>query len=215
MHDESSVESPNAFLLGKLIVDHAIATRKQVDECLKAQGDGGVSRPLGTLLRDRGYITEDQLGLILKIQRQLQKGAGAPEVPPDRLDEAEEDSILKLLILLKQAAQKGDVHESLRLYARMEEKVSNYLRIARLHVQKTYLAAYDTAEIQDYLNRKVLSCKVCGEPFSVSQNGVRSATFRCANCGVTLTFQQQARPAAPAAPGPAVPGAPSPPRPRG
>jgi len=179
-----AVSDINQFMIGKLIADNHIATRAQVDECMRAQGEMESPMPLGTLLLERGYITEDQLDLILKLQRSFRRGV--PE-PADGVDRAAEDSLLGLVILLKQLSARGEVRRCMEVYSQIEEKCGSYLRLGKVLVQKAYLASAEMDDIQQYRSGKSLVCGVCGDQFAVSSTE-RKTVFRCASCGLLLAF---------------------------
>jgi general secretion pathway protein E len=54
--------------IGEILVENGACTAGQVDECLEIQQSGGDGRRIGEIMRDKGYINEDDLLEALSIQ---------------------------------------------------------------------------------------------------------------------------------------------------
>jgi len=64
------------FLFGHLVVRNRLATQDQVDECIEIQRkleEKGSLEKLGDIMISKGYLTENQLHLILKAQQRISR----------------------------------------------------------------------------------------------------------------------------------------------
>ncbi len=67
------------FLFGHLVVRNKLATQEQVDECIEIQRrleEKGSLEKLGNIMISKGYLTENQLRLILKAQQRISRNSG-------------------------------------------------------------------------------------------------------------------------------------------
>lgn len=141
------------ILFGQIALERGLVTKAQLDEVLarQEQGDG---RQIGMLLIDAGHLQEDELEMVLTVQR-------------ERLARTAENSTAKLsdvlfgrLVVARKLATQGQVNECIREQAKLEH-MGLFMRLGEMLTKKGYcttaqideLIAYQRAQIQRFEQR--------------------------------------------------------------
>lgn len=135
------------ILFGQIALERGILTRAQLDEALKRQ-EAGDRRQLGMILVEAGHVDEEELELVLSVQRE--RLARAPDNSAGKLS----DVLFGRLIVARKLATQGQVNECLREQARIED-MGMFLRLGEILVRKGYLTTEQTDEIAAYQRKQI------------------------------------------------------------
>ena len=144
------------FLFGHLVVRNKLSTQDQVDECIDIQRrleDKGSLEKLGDIMVSKGYLTENQLHLILKAQQRISRNTGQ-RIPgyeiEAKLGQGSMGSVYKAkqismdrLVAIKVLSQQ---------YSRNKQYVHRFLREARAAAQLGHpniVRAIDVGNVRD------------------------------------------------------------------
>lgn len=166
-------------LLGKLAIHNNLISQNQLDECLELISNSKKGRPLGVVLLSKGYITDDILADLTRIQHQN-------EMQRDiHLNRRMEDIIFKKLVLRQKLLSKLQIKNCLEEQQRLE-KLGQYLRLGQVMVRKKYLTTKDFLKILEQQKTLLFRCKSCEATFELS-TALNGKKFRCANCETIIT----------------------------
>jgi hypothetical protein len=136
------------LLLGQIALDKGFISQTQLDECLRLQEAGPQWKQLGMILLDRECITEDDLDIVLEIQRKsLEKNVDNTELKL-------KDVLFGRIVVSNRLATQGQVNECLREQERIE-RMGMFLRLGEIMVRKGYLNDDNMTEILSYQNEKL------------------------------------------------------------
>lgn len=166
-------------LFGKIALHNNFVTGAQLEECLRLQRAADPPKLLGMIMLERGYITREQLRLILEYQKKnLQRPATDP-------DEQKEDIAFGFLAVKLAYTTLDRVYECVREQARMA-RLGLYFRLGEIFVNRGYLTAEQVGDILARQNKTILECPGCASRYNVIgyQPG---RDVRCTKCGTALT----------------------------
>ena len=130
------------ILFGQIALERGLVTQAQLDDALAKQ-EGGDRRQLGMLLIEAGSLHEDELDMVLGVQR-------------ERLARTAENSNAKLsdvlfgrLVVARKLATKGQLNECLREQAKIEQ-MGMFLRLGEILVKKGYCSQEQVEELATY-----------------------------------------------------------------
>ncbi len=186
-------------LLGSLAVREGYVSAQQVEECVSLQKKGTVSKKLGEILIEKGYITPTRLSAILDIQsRQVRIVAADPArgglfgqialdlgfVPADKIEQAlQEQAVLS--------------------------RSGSPAMLGQILLRKGWLQTGQFLEILKVQRRGVLRCPGC-DTFYRFLEADRGAKFACRRCGTIVPIPaaepEPARPGSSPAVAPKPPG---------
>ncbi|MBI5367572.1 MAG: hypothetical protein HZA54_11085, partial [Planctomycetes bacterium] len=162
------------ILFGKIAVNAGFVTEEQIDECVRLQETLAEKKPLGLILMEKGYLTEDTLQEVVEAQRQnLQERA-------IHTREKREDSLFGRIVLRFGFASEDAVNECVRIQAKIEEDL--FLRLGEIMVKKNYLTMDQVRHVLDYQRTKILLCPGCSTQFNVIMftPGAKIICYKCA-----------------------------------
>ncbi|MBI3267795.1 MAG: hypothetical protein HYZ53_02140 [Planctomycetes bacterium] len=169
------------ILFGKIAVNAGFVTEDQIDECIRIQEGLPDKKPLGIILLEKGYLTEETLQEIVEAQRQnLQERA-------IHTREKREDSLFGRLVVRFGFASEESVHECVRIQAKIEEDI--FLRLGEIMVKKNYLTLSQVKEVLDYQKTKILFCAGCNTQFNAIMF-TPGARIPCYKCGRELVVPE-------------------------
>jgi hypothetical protein len=141
------------ILFGQIALERGLITKAQLDEVLarQEQGDG---RQIGMLLIDAGHLQEDELEMVLTVQRE--RMARTAEHSTAKLS----DVLFGRLIVARKLATQGQVNECLREQAKLEQ-MGMFMRLGEMLAKKGYcsskqvdeLVAYQRAQMKQFEQR--------------------------------------------------------------
>lgn len=165
------------LLFGRIVERSGLASPAQVRECVAIQ-ERSPDRPIGEIFVEKGYLSREQLEHVLDIQRtQFER-------PHQDTRKALKDSLFGQLVLLKQFARSGDVHECLRLQQKLREH-DEHVFLGELLVMKGRMAAAQVAEVLREQNKMLLFCDACYRRYNIPDYDPKKE-YRCETCQVLL-----------------------------
>lgn len=167
------------LLFGQIAVNQKFCTPAQVDECarlqLQMQSPHQPAPKLGEILVEKGYLTRDQIGRVLEIQKRNFSSV-------DPLVKKRKEAVLFGKMAVRQGlATQEEVDEALRLQAQPGEKRS----LGEILVSKNYLTAVQVTELLGRQLKKVMNCSVCRLTFTVLTLSDRKR-IECPKCQAPL-----------------------------
>lgn len=163
------------LLFGRIAVHRQFCTQAQLDEALAVQARSRDPIPLGHILRDEGYISEDQHSQVLAIQRQ-NLSAVDPVSKASR-----ESTLLGRLAVREKFMTEANVNACLRLQGREGEKRS----IGEIMVAQGHLRPEQLQQLLSMQHKWIMSCAPCRLSFTVLSIA-RSKKILCPRCKAPL-----------------------------
>ncbi|MBI3269250.1 MAG: protein kinase [Planctomycetes bacterium] len=173
-------------LLGRLAIREGGVAPDSLVECLAEQAgalaQGRERRPLGRLLVEKGYLTEDGLARLLEAKRAL-------FLSPVPLGEArQEDARFGELLLAHGLAGPEQVSEALRLQDRLHDHAID-LRLGELLVRRGLLSETQVRDVLALQDKTVLCCPACAKAWNVVAYE-RGRSVPCPGCGASLVVAE-------------------------
>lgn len=167
----------NNLLIGQIALDLRLVTKEQLQQSLDLQSGQSIPKPIGALLVQAGFMTEEQLQAVVAEQRR-RLADSAPYAPAKR----EEISFGRLLVQGGHVSQER-VNEALRAQQDLADRKIRK-RLGELLVESGHLK-FETVPVLLRLQGKVLmSCTFCGTHINVIQ--AISENYPCRRCGMPL-----------------------------
>ncbi|MEK7487685.1 MAG: protein kinase [Planctomycetota bacterium] len=167
-------------ILGKLAVRNNLISQMQLDECFQLITKSKTNRPLGVVMLSKGYITDDILEDLTKIQHKNE------EQRELYLNRRMEDIILKKLILREKILSKPQIKSCIFEQQKLEE-LGQYLRLGQVMVRKKYLTTKEFLKLLETQKNLLFRCKNCEASFELV-SALTGKKFRCANCETIITI---------------------------
>lgn len=161
------------ILFGKIAVKAGMVSESQIDECIRAQEEMQQRKPLGMILLERQFISEEQLQKIIEIQKaNLQEKAIHSRTKRD-------DGMFGRIVLKLGFATEEQVHDAVRIQAKIEEDI--FLRLGEIMVKKGYITNEQVQAVLDYQKKKIVVCPNCHTQFNVIMftEGSDIACYKC------------------------------------
>lgn len=159
------------LLFGKLVIGKGYCTQAQVDKCISIQAAGTDRIPLGRILVQEGFLSEDQHSEILAVQRR-----NLIAIDPVHR-KTKEGVLFGKLALSKKLITEAQLNESLRLQAREGEKRT----LGEIMVAQGYLNRTQVEVLLAQQHKKIMSCPKCVLSFTVVTISPQKAV-RCPRC---------------------------------
>jgi Zn ribbon nucleic-acid-binding protein len=165
------------ILFGKIAIKAGMCSEEQIDECVRLQEEMEQRKPLGMIMLEKSYITEEQLQRIIEIQKQnLQEKAINSRTKRD-------DGMFGRIVLKLGFASEEQVHDAVRIQAKIEEDI--FLRLGEIMVKKGYLTNEQVSAVLEYQRTKIVVCPDCQTQFNVIMF-TEGTELRCYKCGAHL-----------------------------
>jgi DNA-directed RNA polymerase subunit RPC12/RpoP len=167
------------LLYGKIAISKSFCTQTQVDECLnlqlQIQSPHQAAPRLGELLLNKGYITQEQHGKVMEVQRQ-----NLQLIDPV-LKRRKEAVLLGKLAVRDGLLTEDEVNECLRLQAAEGETRS----LGEIMVAQGYLTPSQIKGLLAKQLKKIMSCPACKLSFTVLTLS-EGKKIDCPRCGGPL-----------------------------
>lgn len=166
------------ILFGKIAVSAGYVTEEQVDECVRFQESTKDHKPLGMIMLEKKLVTEEQLQVIIDIQRKnLQERAVHTR-------DKRSDGLFGRIVLTLGFATAAQVHEAVRIQAKIEEDI--FLRLGEIMVKKSYLTVDQVEKVLEYQKKRILTCTQCQTQYNVIMF-TAGTEIACYKCGARLS----------------------------
>ncbi|HLY75472.1 MAG TPA: hypothetical protein VKU80_15225 [Planctomycetota bacterium] len=163
------------LLFGKIAVNRKYCTPEEIEKGLSIQARSPDPLPLGHILVNEGFITEEQHSEILVIQRRNLSAV-------DPVQRASKESILLgKLAVRERFVTERDVNTCLRLQAQKGEKRS----LGEIMVAQGYLASKQLGVLLALQQKKIMSCPACRLSYTVLTIS-QGKTILCPRCRAAL-----------------------------
>lgn len=159
------------LLFGKIALERKYCSPEQIEKCLDLQARDPDRVPLGQILLREGYITPDQHGEILAVQRK-----NLDAIDPVRKVSKESILIGKLAIQAKLMTE-ADVNTCLRIQAMDGEKRT----IGEIMVARKHLSADQLKKLLAIQLKRIMSCSKCRLSFTVLSS-TQAKVVLCPRC---------------------------------
>lgn len=149
--------SDNELLLGKIILQKGICTQADIDKCLAIQAARHDGMPLGRILVNEGFLTEDQHSEVLTIQRRNMSAV-------DPHQKKQKESVLFGKLAVREGLiSEEEANKCLRQQAMAGEKRS----LGEIMVAKGCLTPGQVKDLLAKQQKRIMSCPVCRLCFTV------------------------------------------------
>ena len=135
------------ILFGQIALEKALVSQEQLDAALKQQ-EGGDARQLGMILIETGHLDEDELDIVLEVQRE--RLARTANNSTSKLS----DVLFGRLVVARKLATQGQVNECIREQASLES-MGMFVRLGEILVKKGYLNEPQVEEVAAYQKKQL------------------------------------------------------------
>lgn len=166
-------------LFGRIAVLNNYLRRDQLDECLAMQRTQSPQRNIGDILLEKGYLTTQQLAMILEIRRKkTRKGQRNPE------EVREGDRTFGSLAVGMGLIVTNDLEDAILEQQRLET-LNLHFRLGEILVARAKLRPAEVMEVLRRQGKCVLACFLCDTHYNVLKYH-SDTTYRCVRCGSEL-----------------------------
>jgi hypothetical protein len=167
----------NSLLIGQIALDLKLITREKLQQCLDLQAGQAKPRPIGALLVQEGFLTEEALARAIEEQRRRLEDS-VPFATARKADA----SFGRLLVLGGHATQEH-VNEALRAQQDLADRGVRK-RLGELLVDSGRLPFEKVFVILKQQGKVLMSCTFCGTHLNVIQ--AIAEGYPCRRCGMPL-----------------------------
>lgn len=174
-----SMSSFDETLFGRIALLNNYLRPDQLEECLAIQRSESPPRKIGDILREKGYLTEEQLRLILDIRRKKLRRA--------RKDPEEAKSVDKTfgsLALAKSYVRLDDLEDAILEQQRLSS-LGLHFRLGEILVSRGKLQVSQVLELLAMQEKRILRCPICDLNVNV-QRFEGNKAYHCKQCGGRL-----------------------------
>jgi rRNA maturation endonuclease Nob1 len=165
-------------LYGRIALFHGFLRREQLRECLEEER-ATPGADLGKILLAKGYLTEEQLGIIQDIRRKK-----ARKVMRDLKEVERNEKCFGQIALSGRFIDHGDLERAVLEQERLR-RLNLHFRLGEVLVALGILSVEDVLEILAEQKKRILLCRACDCHYSVF--GYRpEEEYRCKECGGAL-----------------------------
>src|SRR5262245_38852267 len=169
--------SDSDLLFGKLAVGMGYCTPEGIEECLLVQAGSPDRLPLGRVLVNEGYITENQHSEILAAQRKNMSAI-------DPLLKRQRESILFGKLAVREGLlTTAQVNECLQQQATQGDTRS----LGEIMVSKSLLTFKQVQDLLSRQQKKIMACPACKLSFTVMSISQGKKAIVCPRCKGPLT----------------------------
>jgi hypothetical protein len=166
------VPSDHDLLFGKLAVKKGHCTQERLDRCLAIQAALTLRIPLGRILVQEGFLTEEQHSLILDLQR-----ANMSAIDP-LLRKQRESILFGKLAVRVGLLTPVEANECLARQAAEGEKRS----LGEIMISSGFMTARQVKDLLARQQKKIMSCPTCVLSFTVLSISHGKKTIACPRC---------------------------------
>ncbi len=174
-------------LFGQIALANKMVSEAQLRECLEFQKDLPQRKPLGLILLEKGYLSEESLRRIVDFQRK--KLADQVQKAKDK----KEDTLFgKILVQLGMSTEK-QVEEALAV--QQQQKAGHRLRLGDILVRKGTLSRTQLKTALEFQAGLIFACPACQTQYNVVMFNPGSSLV-CYQCGSPLRIPPRKVPSA-------------------
>jgi mannitol/fructose-specific phosphotransferase system IIA component (Ntr-type) len=149
--------SDNELLFGKIAIAHGFCTKEQIERCVEVQSKSADRLPLGRILVDEGYLTEERHSKVCAIQRENMRAR-------DSLAKRQREATLFGKLAVREGLLTEEkVNICLAEQAREGEKRT----LGEIMVSKGYLTSAQVKTLLARQEKKIMYCPGCKLAFTV------------------------------------------------
>jgi len=171
------------ILFGRIAVLSKFVTEEQIDECIRIQeqrlrenAENHVH--LGTILVEKGYLSEREKRAILQVQKEnLQRREAGTNAK-------RQERIFGYLVMRLGYCTEQQVYECVREQARLM-RLNLFFRLGEVFVSKQYLSFEQVEEILALQGKFIVTCPGCKTKFNVVRYQAGSKV-KCPECGTII-----------------------------
>ena len=160
-------------LFGQIALRLGIVTDRQLDEALESQRGSAQHKPLGLVLIEKGYVTEDGFKMILEAQKRLVSESDG------RAKAVHEDSLFGKVAVKLGFCTNEQVAECLMTQDQLPP--DRFMRLGDIMVIKGMVSTDQVRKILDTQRGLVLFCPQCDTQYNtvMFKPGVSLQCYRC------------------------------------
>jgi protein-arginine kinase activator protein McsA len=167
--------SDSDLLFGKIALAQGFCSKEQIDWCVAIQATSKEHLPLGRILVNEGFLSEDQHSKVLTIQRKNLK-------IQDPLAKRDKESILFGKLAVREGLlTKEEANECLKIQGMDGEKRA----LGEIMVEKGYLTSAQVKALLAKQAKKLMNCPTCKLTFTVLTIS-QEKKIACPRCGKPL-----------------------------
>ena len=174
---------PKSFeknLYNRIGVFKGFLQKEQVEECLEAERASAGRRDLGQILLEKGYLTQEQLGVIQEIRRKKSR-----KMLRDTKDLERSEKAFGQIALRRGLIDLKDLEEGLLEQERLQ-KLNLQFRLGEILVAQGVLEVEQVLDILIEQKKRILLCPSCDFHYNVFDDRPGNK-YRCRKCGDLLT----------------------------
>lgn len=169
------------LLLGKIALREGLVTKEQLFDCLQAQ-ERNPSRSLGSILVSRGYLRQEDVDRLIRLQKQAFEADSGSGLPRRR------GPLFGKILVDRGLATEYQVNECLRLQGRMAELgIQPVPALGEILIRRGYLDREAVETALQLQNLEIYTCPDCGAPLDgepAPDSG--GEAYACRACGTRV-----------------------------
>lgn len=166
------------IIFGRIAVLNHFISEEQYKEAIATQQSSSKLRPLGMILLEKEYITQEQLKAILELQKKKMPR------PAINREERQEDIIFAYLAVAHHYVTVQVVYECLQLQNKLVKK-GLYFRLSELLINMHYISVQDVEKIIEIQNQRIIECPQCRIRYNTA--GFKgSSQLSCKRCNYSF-----------------------------
>lgn len=162
---------------GDIAVKMGLITRPQMEKCLKVQSESEQLKwkPLGLIMADEGYLTKEQVTMIVNIQKRN------IEIQAVHRRRMTEDNIFGRIVIKLGYATESQVEECLGVQLVLGNDY--FLRLGEIMVKKGFLTESQVTEVMAYQESRIVTCPKCNSKYNaiLFNPGKKFICYKCNN----------------------------------
>jgi len=171
------VPSDADLLIGRLAVSKGYCAQESVDWCVAIQQSSKDRVPMGRILVDEGYLSEDQHSELLSLQRKNM-------IAVDPVNKKSKESVLFGKLVIREGLLSAEqVHECLAQQAKDGETRS----LGEIMVAKGLLRSDQVRQLLAKQQKRIMACPSCKMTFTVLSITQGRTSVTCPRCKGTLS----------------------------
>lgn len=151
----------------------------QLDECLRLQRSESSPRAIGEILLEKGYITGEQLNMVLEARRK--RGKKQMVVPEDQVGA---DKAFGQLAVSRGLVTMDDLEAAVLEQQRLRA-LNLHFCLGEVFVANGRMKPADVLEILGLQGKRVLVCSLCDLHYNIVRHQ-KGKEYRCPACGAAL-----------------------------
>jgi len=169
---------PQDILFGRIALHNGFVTEEQLKNALKVQYSEQKPRRLGEVLLELGYISSDQLQLILRSQDMRL------DMHDKRLKTRKRDILFGAVAKRLGFASQQEINEAVKKQALLREQ-GKEASLGEILVEDGVLTVSQVKTILSYQRRSIMVCQGCNKRYNVV-NPIPTRQVKCPECGSLL-----------------------------